>query len=83
MKLSAAIFLGLQGAAAFPGVLNTLEKRATGQSGCSTSSKCNQQYAVSDSQVIVNPAAQAANAKVPNCGALTPCATFSESQKGE
>lgn len=87
MKLLVAFLLGLHGASAFPFVLETLEKRAAGQSGCSTSAKCNEKYDVSDAEVGYDPnnptAAQKANAAVPNCGALTPCFTFdATAQKG-
>lgn len=89
MKLFVALTFLLEGAAAFPSVLNTLEhalekrQRPTGQSGCSTSARCNAVYNVPDSAIVVNQAGRAANRAKPQCGALAPCATWSESQLGQ
>lgn len=88
MKSLTFVVLALQGVSAFPSVLESVAKRATvGQSGCTTSAKCNRQYAVSDSQVgydANNPtAAQKIQAGIDNCGVLCPCTTFNAAeQKG-
>lgn len=84
MKSIFTLALALEGAYAFPGVLNTLAERAAGQGGCTTSSLCNQKVTISNSQIKYDPnnptAAQKASAARNQGGALTPVTTFDESQ---
>lgn len=90
MKSLGLFLLALQGASAFPGVLNTLaerhlRERATAQSGCTTSSKCNQKITISNSQIGYNPKAptpaQKAHAKTQNCGLVNFCSVFDEEEQ--
>lgn len=91
MKFLALLAIALQGANAFPAVLSdvieraALEARAAGQSGCSTSAKCNQKYDVSDAQIGYNAnaptAAQKASAARQNCGGVNVCTTFDATEQ--
>lgn len=81
MKPFTLCLLALQGVSAFPAVMEALNARATpGQSGCSTSSLCDQVYEVSDAEVDYDPnaptPAQKASAARNQCGVLTPCTFF-------
>lgn len=76
MKTFAGLFLALQGASAFPAVMEAVANSEKRSSGCTTSTLCNTKYTVTDADIDYNPdaptAAQVASAGRNHCGNLTP-----------
>lgn len=89
MKSFGLLIAAIQGASAFPAVLEAmaandgLEARAS--TGCSTSALCNKKITVTDAQIGYNPkaptAAQSASASRNHCGLLVPCTMFNAAEQ--
>lgn len=77
MKTFAGLLLALQGASAFPAVMEAIANSEKRQSNtCSASKLCNTKYTVTDAQIGYNPKAptpaQVASAGRNHCGNLVP-----------